>query len=426
MNMTRAAFAAALLASAAPALAQAGYSRPMPQVPVPTPAQPSAQTPTPTAPQRPYHLSRQEQQAFQPVLVAANAHDWATAQTALATAAPQAQSADAKYLVGQLHLQIGVGLNNTQLQAQGIDEMVASGGAQPAELRPLYSNQLAFALQAGDAARAERAAAQLDTLNPNDPDRLMRHAQIRELGHDPAGALAFYQQAIQAKQAAGQPIPVEWRQQMAGIAYRAHLPQTVSLMRDWLAAAPSPLLWHDTLAIYGESVDDSLKLDIYRLIRAAGAMRGERDYIVLADAAAGVRAIGEVKSVLDEGLSRNLITTNVAYARERLGAINPRVAEDRASMVNERRAALAGSDGVAALRLGDSFYGYGQYAEAAELYRAAIQKGGVDANLAQLRLGEALALAGQRSDAEAAFRAVSGPRGQVAQFWLLWLSTPHA
>lgn len=426
MNLTRPALAAALLASAAPALAQAGYSRPMPQVPVPTPAQPSTQAPPPSTPQRPYHLSRQEQQAFQPVLVAANAHDWATAQTALATAAPVAQSADAKYLVGQIHLQIGVGTSNTQLQAQAIDEMIASGGATPAELRPLYSNQLAFALQSGDAAKAERAAAQLDTLSPDDPDRLMRHAQIREVSHDPAGALAYFQQAIQAKQAAGQPIPVEWRQQMAGIAYRAHLPQTVSLMRDWLAAAPSPLLWHDTLAIYGEGADDSLKLDIFRLVRAAGAMRSERDYILLADAAAGAHAIGEVKSVLDEGLSRNLITANVAYARERLGVVNPRIAEDRASMVAERRAALAGRDGAAALRLADSFYGYGQYAEAAELDRAAIQKGGVDANFAQLRLGEALALAGQRAEAEAAFRAVTGPRAQIAQFWLLWLATPHA
>ena len=44
-----------------------------------------------------------------------------------------------------------------------------------------------------------------------------------------------------------------------------------------------------------------------------------------------------------------------------------------------------------------------------------------DANLANTRLGASLALAGQRAEAETAFRAVTGPRAELAQFWLLWL-----
>ena len=76
------------------------------------------------------------------------------------------------------------------------------------------------------------------------------------------------------------------------------------------------------------------------------------------------------------------------------------------------------------LRIADAYFSYGQYAQAAELYRAALQKG-ADANLANTRLGAALALAGQRAEAEAAFRAVTGPRAELAQFWLLWLSQPR-
>ena len=45
-----------------------------------------------------------------------------------------------------------------------------------------------------------------------------------------------------------------------------------------------------------------------------------------------------------------------------------------------------------------------------------------DANLANIRLGAALALAGKRAEAETAFRAVTGPRAELAQLWLLWLS----
>ena len=391
-------------------------------------------------PQRQYHLSDRERDALQPVLDAVQAAQtacaatpapapactaaWAAAQAVLPAAQAAARGNDAKYLVGEYQVRIGIGISDMQLQSAGVDAMLASGLA-PATLLPtLYASQFESAVRAGDSAKAESAANRLDELNPADPDRLSRHAQIRLAAHDPAGALAVYQQAVQAQQAANQPIPVEWRQRMATIAYNNHLPQTTALLRDWLAAAPSPTLWHDTLAIYGDTVsaDQSMKLDIYRLIRAAGAMTAERDFILLADAAGEVRAIGEVKAVLEEGLSRNLITTNAAYARERISAATSRIAEDRSSMTTERTAALAGANGQVALRLGDSYYGYGDYAQAAELFRAAVQKGGVDANLANMRLGEALALAGQRAPAEAAFRQVSGPRAEIAQYWLLWLS----
>ncbi|MBV9884541.1 MAG: hypothetical protein JO276_16150 [Sphingomonadaceae bacterium] len=413
----------ALAAAAVPAAAQLP-SRSGSPVNNPRPQTQANQQQQQQQPQSQYHLSRQEQEALQPVNEAVQASNWAAAQAALPAAQAAARGNDAKFLVGRFEVQIGVGLNNTQLQSAGVDAMIASGAA-PANLLPtLYANQFQFAVQAGDSAKAESAANQLDQLNPADPNRVLRHAQIRNAAHDPAGALAVYQQAVQAAQAAHQPVPTEWRQEMATIAYRNHLPQTAALMRDWLAAAPTPALWHDTLAIYGESVPDpSMKLDVYRLIRAAGALTGERDFIVLADAAGEVRAIGEVKGVLEEGLSRNLITTNAAYARERLAAINPRIQADRTSLDTERAAAMAGHDGAAVLRLAESYYGYGQYAQAADLYRAAIQKGGVDANLVNLRLGEALALAGQRGPAEAAFHQVSGPRADIAQYWLLWLSS---
>jgi tetratricopeptide (TPR) repeat protein len=429
MKMFKAAlFATAMVggpvALTAAAQAQYGPAAPqtMPSPPAPQ-AQDSAAPAAPAPPARPYNLSRAERTAFQPVITAVTAADWATAQTALTAAAEAARGADAKYLVGQIRLQIGIGTNNRQLQSQAIDDMIASGGARPNELQALYENQLDFATAAGDTAKAQRAQAQLEALNPNDPARFVRQARIRAGANDNAGAIALYQQAIQANQTAGQPIPVDWRQQIAGLAYRSHLPQTVGYMREWLVAAPSPSLWHDTLAIYAELGNAALKLDIYRLMRAAGAMTSERDYIQLSEAAQEVRAFGEVKAVLDEGLARNLIATNAGFARDRLAVINRRIAEDRTSLPGERTAALAGSDGTPALRLGDAYYGYGEYGSAIELYRAALQKGGQDAGLINIRLGAALALAGRRAEAEAAFRAVTGPRAELAQFWLLWLST---
>jgi hypothetical protein len=426
MTINKAALAITLLAgAAAPALAQS-YQRPPAQNTIRTPDQqrPVQDGAQPAQPTRNYNLSRQERAAFQPVFAAVAAQDWATTATALPAAIAAARGNDAKYLVGQIRLQLGIGTNDRAQQSQAIDEMLASGGALPTELRALYENQLEFAIAAGDTAKAQRAMTELDRIAPNDPTRYVRLARLRVGAHDPAGAIGFYQQAIRAQQAAGQPIPVEWRQQIAGIAYAAHSPDTMRYLREWLVAAPTQALWHDNLAIYAElgNANSALKLDVYRLMRAVGAMSAERDYIELSQAANEAHAFGEVKAVLEEGLQRNLIVQNAAYARERLTVTDRRVADDRGSLAEGRTAALAGRDAAAALAMGDAYYGYADYTHAAELYRAALQKG-ADAGVVNLRLGGALAMGGQRAEAEAAFRAVTGPRAELAQYWLLWLST---
>ncbi|HST37045.1 MAG TPA: hypothetical protein VLK25_10510, partial [Allosphingosinicella sp.] len=409
------------------AAAQAQYG-PQPTAPPQTSAPRAEAAPAaqPAPGERQYNLSRREQTAMQPLLTAAGASDWPAVQAALPAAIEAARGNDAKYIIGQVRLRMGIQLNDRAIQSQAIDELIASGGALPAEMRGLLENQLDFATAAGDTAKAARAQARLDALNPNDPERFVRQARIRAQANDAPGAIAFYRQAMQQVQSAGQPIPPEWRRQIAALAYSAHLPETNTYMREFVTAAPSPGAWHDTLALLAElgAADDALKLDIYRLMRAAGAMQAEHDYVQLGEAANTARITGEVHAVYQEGLSRNLITTNAEIARQRVQVSGSRLAEDRASLAGERAGALSGGDGRAALRLGDAYFGYGDYRVAADLYRAALGKSGVDAATANTRLGAALALSGDRAGAETALRAVSGggTRGELAQYWLLWLS----
>jgi hypothetical protein len=70
--------------------------------------------------------------------------------------------------------------------------------------------------------------------------------------------------------------------------------------------------------------------------------------------------------------------------------------------------------------VGDAYLGYGMYPQAAELFKLAVQKGGVDAAVANLRLGEALARSGQKEAANQAFASVTGPRQPLAQYWTIW------
>jgi hypothetical protein len=62
------------------------------------------------------------------------------------------------------------------------------------------------------------------------------------------------------------------------------------------------------------------------------------------------------------------------------------------------------------------------YAKAVELYRMSMGKTGVDANLANLHIGMALARAGDKAGATTALNSVTGPRADIAKFWLAYVS----
>ncbi len=70
----------------------------------------------------------------------------------------------------------------------------------------------------------------------------------------------------------------------------------------------------------------------------------------------------------------------------------------------------------------DAYLGYGDYAKAAELYKLALTKGGVDASTANTRLGIALARSGQKDAALQAFGLVTGARKPIADYWTIWLN----
>jgi TolA-binding protein len=72
---------------------------------------------------------------------------------------------------------------------------------------------------------------------------------------------------------------------------------------------------------------------------------------------------------------------------------------------------------------GEAYYGYGDYQKSAELFRAALGKQGVDKDLANLRLGMALARAGDKAGATAALNAAGGAQAEVAKLWLTYVST---
>lgn len=378
------------------------------------------------APQsREFKFSKDERKAMAPVQEAIQAKDFATAKAGLPAAMAAAEGADARYVVGQFQVIIGRETQDTAMQAAGIEAMLASGVAAEADLPALYSNQVALAVNAQQYDKAEAALARWVEAVPNDPNAIAGLAEVKMDLKKPNEAAPLFARAIAAKKAAGEQVPEGWYKRALLIAYDNQMaPQSVEYGLALVTAYPTAENWRDALTIYQESgnLDPKTNVDLLRLKRAAKALAGERDYYELAQTLIDSGLPGEGAAVIREGVASRMIDGNKPMFKELLASATGRIADDKASLPGLETKAMAAADGSLALSTANAYLGYGEYAKAAALYRAALQKGSTDANLVNTRLGIALALAGQTAEAEAAFKAVTGPRAQLASYWMLWLS----
>ncbi len=371
-------------------------------------------------------LSREEITALQPLQTAVTAQDWAAAAAAMPAAQAAATSPYGRFMVGRFQLQIGQGTQNQQMQIQAVDAMLASGAAPADFVQTLVGARASFAIQASDWPTAEQMLTRFIETAPNDLERLRQLAEVKIQLNKNAEALTIYQRLLQAAEASGQPVPAEYYSRTAALLLdqRQEGPW-LEFSRRVLRASPTADNWRETLVRYRQMAgeDPALGMDVRRLMRVARAFARPGDYIEFADRLGRSGLPSEQKTLLEEGISRGVITSGDATARQMIAQANERIAEDRPTLARSRTQALAGT-GRQARIMGDVYYAYGQYADAATLYRAALEKGGEDAGMVNTRLGASHALGGQRAEAEAAFRAVTGTYANLAQFWLAWLEHP--
>ena len=369
-------------------------------------------------------FSKEERAALLALQTAVDARNYPAATAALATAQARARTGQSRYLASALQLRIGIETGNLGLQSSAIDAMISSGAAPASELPQLYRNQAALAQQAGKLDRAEAAFARYMELAPNDAEALLALSQVKHDRRKSQEAVALVERAIDMRAATGQPVPESWYKRGLSLAMMNRMqPQSLRFSRELVTLYPSPENWRDAILVYRDvsRPDPEAALDSWRLQRAAKALGGERDYLLYAQALTASGLAAESKAVLDEGVSAKMVSPTKATIKELIASSAKRATADRSGLKARETAAMAAATGTAALAAADAYFAQGNYAAAATLSRAAIQKGSIDVNTANTRLGIALALAGQRTDAETALRSVTGTRADLAGLWLAWL-----
>jgi tetratricopeptide (TPR) repeat protein len=366
-------------------------------------------------------LSEPVRKALGEAQAAQQKNDLPAALAAIQQAKAAMQTPDDRAMTGNLYFSIVNAGNDLKQKQEALDLWLGSGAAAPEQ-----APQIALALgqisyQLKDYVKADAALNQAIALNVADPSAHLFLAETKVKLGRPAEAIPLLQKVADQGRTVGKPVPEDWLRRGVSIASSAKLPQqTADITMTWLRDYPSPTAWRDTLEIYRtmNASDAELELDVMRLQRAVGALRGDRDYGEYAEVTQ-LRFPAEAKAVLDEGQAKGQINISANRSLRELSQLaNSKLAGDKASLSKNP------GNGRSALNNADAFASHGDYATAITLYRKALQLGGVDAATVNLRMAAAMVRSGQKDQARPIFETISGQRQALARYWLIFLNQP--
>ena len=408
-------------ASASAQYQQQGAVAPPPPPRVMNPqAEQQQQQPTEAQPTSGVRPSKKALKAIVELQTAVNANDVANIPAKVAAAQAVAETREDRYLIAQMQLKAGLAAKDNAGMAVAIDAIAKSGYASQTDVAQLY---MALGSTYYNAKQFDQAAAAFErgtAINPNNMDLLINLGETRFAQGRKQDAITIFQRAIQVRTAAGQKPEEALYKRTVSIAYDAKLPNAADLGRQWVAAYPSPQSWRDAIAVYRNTTKPDVEgtLGLLRLMQATGALSQPEDYSLFATAAADQLNFNEAQAVIDAGIAAKHVDANGPLFRDIVSGLK---AKPKATAADLAEATKTAQSGMALLRIGDRYYAMGDYAKAAELYRMAAGKSGVDKDVANLHIGMALARSGDKAGATTALNAVSGVRSDIAKFWLLYV-----
>jgi len=388
-------------------------------------------------------LSEAFRKAAAPAQTAVNAKDYATAGPLITQAEAVATTDDEKYFAAalrfdyansQLHAAQAANpnapVNETSLAAPL--EVLIANPRTPAEARARYSflrGQLAF--NGRQYPQALQYFAHAKQLGYSDPDLELEVIKAKMETGDVAGGSADLQAAIARMNAAGQKAPEDYYRYAIGRSNGAHdKAGTLTWLGRYGAAYPTPKNWRAIVVMYGlqqgsiDTLDNVQKLDLYRLLHDTHSLSDQSIYEQYADTAIKRGLPAEAVTILREGQSSGKLTPAMSSGLLSSATASARTEAPLAPLDAKARTS---SDGKLASQTADAYLAQGQSAKAADLYRVALSKGGVNADEVNTHLGIALSRTGDKAGAKAALGAVQGqPRANIAALWSAWLDATPA
>lgn len=355
----------------------------------------------------------------------------ATAPAEIAAAEAAIKTEMDRFAAGQFAVNAGGPLNDMAMRQRGMKNMLDSGMVPAANVTDYQFYLGNFAYSNKDFTTAVAALTPVVQANYKDDTAAELLADSYSQQGQNAQALEALKAAVAARKAAGAAVPEGWFKRANLIAYKNKMgPQAIEWSTMMVESNPTPLNWlgaGQLVREFGQFTNQE-SLDLGRLLLRSGGLQNdpkyvEREYVEYIEAADPRRLPGEVLKVADMGVKAGVLKANDAFVTDAMGQAKGRIAADKASLPALDRDARAGKDGKSAMAMADAYLSYDEPAKAEEMYKMAIEKGGIDKDRALTRLGIAQVDQDKFADAKASFAQVTGVRASLARLWSAFATT---
>jgi tetratricopeptide (TPR) repeat protein len=212
------------------------------------------------------------------------------------------------------------------------------------------------------------------------PEQVSIIAQSYYLLKDCKNAVAWADKAIAAERKAGTaPKENDYLFKLQCASDSGDQQAMVPVLQDLIKLNGKTQYWNDLLRIelQGER-DDHNTLMIFRLMYATNSMTDDSNLIEMVQLLADAGLPGEAYNILNKAMSAGTIKAEHKERSQRLlNALKTRSDADQKTLAQQAADAAKSSSGEASVKLGEVYYGFGDYAKAAEAINQGLQKGGV-------------------------------------------------
>lgn len=353
------------------------------------------------------------------------AKDWPTATAKLNAAAPKVKTPADQAQLDRLRLVVAAETNDYASQISTISSLMASGTLTPDEVKQYKGALIKVYADAGDPAKSLAASKEyVDTYGASH-EMIAAVANDASKANDNAGAVTYADKAIAAARSAGVKPPESYfRLKARAVNAMGDKAAYYKVIEEVLAEYPNDNYWLELIARAQNepTFGAPARLDLYRVMIAAGIKLTPEQKSAAAREATRRGLPQEAVDILAPAIASGELSDK--DDQDNLANAKAQIAKDKPGLAEETKAVVAEGDTSVMAAIGEAHMNYGDNAKAAEVLKAAIDKGISDAgeaDLARLHLGIAQYRMGDKAAAQATWSTIKADNGATvfAQNWTL-------
>jgi tetratricopeptide (TPR) repeat protein len=319
-----------------------------------------------------------------------------------------------------------VKMNNLKAAQAAYEAELATGGETPEEAAKTYHMlfQLAASNQSPKALEYGKQFAESGTASPND---LLIMSQLYYQQKNCKESTAYGDKAIAAFKKAGEaPKEVLYQIKLQCASDASDAAAEAAALYDLVRLTNKTAYWNNLIRLERQDErDDHNTLMIYRVMYDTASMNADSDYIEMAQLLGDASLPGEAQMVLEKLMTSGLLKDDHKERTTRLlNSLKSRAETDKKSLPQLDAEATKNPAGQLDVKLGEVYFGGGDYQGAVTAINRGIQKGSVkNLDEAYVYLGRAQAALKNYAEAKKAFvalKTVPNISPRVLKLWELY------